>query len=80
MCCCLLTELPLLAVGLIPFNLDRFVVTPLIGAAVGTSLMVLWSVKGTYSKAAESRGFGDERPDFRHTLLWACPCGLRWRS
>jgi len=65
----LLTELPLLAAGIIPFSLHRFVVTPLLGAAVGTGLMVLWSLKGAYSKIAEPRRYGEERADFRETFL-----------
>jgi hypothetical protein len=71
----LLTELPLLAFGLIPFSLYRFVLTPLLGAAVGTGLMVVFSLKGAYSQIADpSETSGQISP---RSSFGASPCGPR---
>ncbi|HEY5988897.1 MAG TPA: hypothetical protein VIV12_21330 [Streptosporangiaceae bacterium] len=50
----LITQIPLLVLGLVPFNAHAYFVTPILGATVGTGMCTLYNLKGTLSKASES--------------------------
>jgi hypothetical protein len=50
----LLIQIPMLALGLVPFRAHTYFVRSIFGALAGTGLVVLWNLKGTFQKAAES--------------------------
>ncbi len=64
----LFAQLPLLALGLVPFSAHAYFVKPVLGALVGTGLSVLWNLKGTFSTASEP-GFEGGRAALHQLFL-----------
>ena len=64
----LFAQLPLLALGLVPFSAHAYFVKPVPGALMGTGLSVLWNLKGTFSTASEP-GFEGSRAALHRLFL-----------
>jgi hypothetical protein len=65
------TEVPLVAAGLVPFSIHRMFLTPLIGAVVGTAVVVLSALKGAAKLIADRPRAPSGGPrDFTATILW----------